>query len=124
MEIVMKTQLGDYIKEGEKPLVYKENSHFSRKVSGWLQYTLDKNINTDVFRLVEGFEICGEPCVIMEFINKKTHKKVKEYILDLLGLDFVGVRQMDKSGNHPFRNIFCGNNSVIFTDVKIDDEVK
>ena len=73
MEIVMKTQLGNYIKEGEKPLVYKENSHFSQNVSVWLQYTMDKNIGTDVFRLVEGFEIGGEPCVIMEFINKNTN---------------------------------------------------
>ena len=46
---------------------------------------------------------------IMEFINKKTPKKVKEYILDLLDLDWVGVRQIDKDGNHPFGNIFQQN---------------
>ena len=110
----MKTQLGNYIKEGEKPLVYKENSHFSQNVSVWLQYTMDKNIGTDVFRLVEGFEIGGEPCVIMEFINKNTPNIIKEYILELLDLDWISVRNIDKSREHPFKTIISQDTKVIF----------
>ena len=121
MEIVMKSSLGDYIKEGEKPF-YKENSKFSRQVNNWLSYDYDKEINRDVFWLVEGYEIDGEPCVIMEWKKKNTNNQIKEYILELLELDFYGVRKLEKIGNHPFKTIISQGNNVVF--VSNDKEVK
>jgi hypothetical protein len=41
---------------------------------------------------------------------------MKEYIMELVGFDWVSVRELDKRKQHPFGNIFRGHNSLIFID--------
>ena len=121
MDMFMKSSLGDYVIEGEKPF-YKENSQFIRQVNSWLLNDYDKEINRNVFQLVEGYEYGGQPCVIMEWVNKNTSTIIKEYILELVGLDFLGLRDLEEGGNHPFKTIINQGYNVVF--VSNDKEVK